>query len=329
MTDLPEEHRMLSDSLDAVLAKARDRSELWAELAGLGILGLALPGHLGGAEMGLGELVLISRRLGRSGAETHFVTSEGIAVPFIACCATHPVAADIAPRVLCGDSVIALAFEWTEARRASRSADGFRLVGDIPAMVGWADADVRIISAMLEGEPAVFCLPGEAEECQGPIDIPAANLLLHGKAAERALADAAARAQIVTGAFMIGAMQTLFELTVDYLKTRRQFGQPLASFQALQHAAVDMYVELQTAGSMLDYGVRMFDAEPADRVRATTAMKLKINRAAKFVGETAVQLHGGYGMTMESPVGRLFAAVTVAGVAFGDARACLNRLIAT
>lgn len=324
MTDLSDEHRMLSDSLDAILAKGPERTGLWADLADLGILGLTLPGNLGGAEMGLDELVLISRRLGRVGAQTHFVTSEGVAVPLLTACDNHPRVASIADRVVQQRAVVALSFAGFRSRGIKRQGKGFHVSAGVPATVGWADADVRLLAGMLDGEAAVLCVPEGSEEIA---EVPETHLLLHGAAAESALADAEARSRIVTGAFMVGAMEALLELTVDYLKTRRQFGQPLAAFQALQHSAVDIYIELQTATSMLDYGTRMFGAEPGERAEATAAMKLKINKAARFAGETAVQLHGGYGMTMESLVGRLFAAVTVASVAFGDARACLSQLI--
>lgn len=115
--------------------------------------------------------------------------------------------------------------------------------------------------------------------------------------------------------------------TLDHLRTRRQFGQPLAAFQVLQHAAVDMYVELETARAMLDYGSRMFDAGPEQRAQALDAVKLKMNEAVRVIGESAVQLHGGIGMTEESLTGRLFARLTDRRLAFGDSRACLNRLL--
>ena len=118
----------------------------------------------------------------------------------------------------------------------------------------------------------------------------------------------------------VGAMAALQDLTVDYLKTRKQFGVPIGSFQVLQHRAVDMLTFLEQARSMAYYAT-MMAAEPdaRERKRAISAAKVQIGRSARFVGENAIQLHGGIGMTMEYKAGHYFKRLTMIDLAFGDA----------
>jgi alkylation response protein AidB-like acyl-CoA dehydrogenase len=123
-------------------------------------------------------------------------------------------------------------------------------------------------------------------------------------------------------------MEEILALTVDYLKTRKQFGAEIGSFQALQHKAVDMFIEVEQAKSMAGYALSVLDAEPAERRLALVAAKAYLNACAKFVGETAVQLHGAIGMTIESKTGRLFQRLTRFQTQFGDRNHCTRELIA-
>ena len=118
----------------------------------------------------------------------------------------------------------------------------------------------------------------------------------------------------------VGAMVSMHELTVEYLKTRKQFGVPIGSFQVLQHRAVDMFVALEQARSMA-YFATMMAEEPnaAERRKAIAAAKVQIGRSVKLVGQQAIQLHGGIGMTMEYKVGHYFKRATMIDTLFGDA----------
>jgi alkylation response protein AidB-like acyl-CoA dehydrogenase len=127
----------------------------------------------------------------------------------------------------------------------------------------------------------------------------------------------------------VGAMAALQELTVDYLKTRKQFGVPIGSFQVLQHKAVDMYTAVEQARSMAYYATMMAaDPDPKERRKAISAAKVQVGRSIKIVGETGIQLHGGIGMTMEYKAGHYFKRLTMIDLAFGDADHHLRQLAA-
>jgi alkylation response protein AidB-like acyl-CoA dehydrogenase len=115
-------------------------------------------------------------------------------------------------------------------------------------------------------------------------------------------------------------MAAMHELTVDYLKTRRQFGREIGSFQVLQHRAVDMLIALEQARSMAMFATMMAaEDNAAERRNAVAAAKVQIGRSGKFIGQQSVQLHGGIGMTMEYKVGHYFKRVTMIDMTFGDA----------
>ena len=127
----------------------------------------------------------------------------------------------------------------------------------------------------------------------------------------------------------VGVMAAMHALTVEYLKTRKQFGRAIGEFQALQHRAVDMYVSLEQARSMALFATMMAaEDDAAERARAMSAAKVQIGRSGRHVGQEAVQLHGGIGMTMEYAVGHHFKRMTMIEKLFGDTDTHLARLAA-
>jgi alkylation response protein AidB-like acyl-CoA dehydrogenase len=119
----------------------------------------------------------------------------------------------------------------------------------------------------------------------------------------------------------VGAMDRLFALTLEFLKTRQQFGHPLGEFQALQHRAVDMFVALEQARSMALYGtLKLAARDPAERKRAVSAAKARIGTAARQIGQEATQLHGAMGMTVDYPSGVLFKRLTMIDSTYGHYR---------
>jgi alkylation response protein AidB-like acyl-CoA dehydrogenase len=122
-------------------------------------------------------------------------------------------------------------------------------------------------------------------------------------------------------------MSVMHELTVDYLKTRRQFGREIGSFQVLQHRAVDMLMALEQARSMAMFAAMMAaETDARERGSAISAAKAQIGRSGKFIGQQAIQLHGGIGMTTEYKVGHYFKRMTMIDAMFGDADHHLREL---
>ena len=144
-----------------------------------------------------------------------------------------------------------------------------------------------------------------------------------GAVVERAIEDAIA----ALCAEAVGAMTEAMEITTEYLKTRKQFGVAIGSFQALQHRASDMVVALEQARSMMYFATMMTgEADAGERAKAISAAKAQIGRSAKFIGQQATQLHGGIAMTYEYKLGHLFKRLTMIDMAYGDADYHLRRL---
>jgi len=167
-----------------------------------------------------------------------------------------------------------------------------------PTQDGLRAAEVTLSRVRVEGDVVL----GE----------PGAGLPLVERVVDEAIAALCAEA--------VGAMSALHELTVDYLKTRQQFGRSIASFQVLQHRSVDMLIALEQARSMALYATMMADAaDAAERRAAIAAAKVQIGRSGRFIGQQAIQLHGGIGMTMEYKAGHYFKRLTMIDTIFGDA----------
>ena len=125
----------------------------------------------------------------------------------------------------------------------------------------------------------------------------------------------------------VGTMQAMHETTLEYLKTRQQFGRPIGQFQVLQHRSVDMLVALEQARSMAMFAAVMAGEDDAtERRRAIAAAKVQIGRSGRHIGQEAIQLHGGIGMTMEYKVGHYFKRMTMIDKQFGDADVHLETL---
>ena len=130
--------------------------------------------------------------------------------------------------------------------------------------------------------------------------------------------DVVAEAIVSIGAESLGAMDALLEQTVEYTKTREQFGQPIGRFQALQHRMADMYLQCQSLRSLLIYAAIARHEGRPDAARAASALKVKVEEAGRFVSQQAVQLHGGIGMTDELGVSHYFKRLLLLNTLFGD-----------
>jgi alkylation response protein AidB-like acyl-CoA dehydrogenase len=227
---------------------------------------------------------------------------------------------------------------------------GFVLNGE-KTLVGQGDsADKLIVSARVKGERrdrdgiAVFLVDADApgvgrrgyptqdgqraaEISFADVRVPPHDVLGSPGGALPAIERAVDETIAALAAEAVGAMSEALAMTVDYLKTRKQFGVAIGSFQALQHRASDMTVALEQARSMMFLGAMAAGEEDAaERAKTMSAVKAQIGRSAKFIGQQAVQMHGGIAMTYEYKVGHLFKRLTMIDTAFGDADVHIRRL---
>jgi alkylation response protein AidB-like acyl-CoA dehydrogenase len=295
--ELTEDQRMLQDSLDRLIA-----GEVTAEaIAELGLNMLPFSEEQGGLGLGAIEMMLVGEAFGRG-----LVTQ-----PYFG----NVVMAGAALRAANAKNAIANLAEGTSQ---------FAFSADPMLVLGGDTADCFVI---LNGE-GLFLVDADAVELR-PFMLHngwgAAALTVSAHSLTR-LTDSAGIIEKVEqtaitwlAANAVGAMSAAFDLTAEYLKTREQFGTPIGSNQALQHRMAEMLVELEAARSMALYAAHMID-EPdvSERGRAFAAIKLVVNKTARFIGQQAVQLHGGIGVAEEHAIGRYFKHLTVIEMLFGD-----------
>jgi alkylation response protein AidB-like acyl-CoA dehydrogenase len=352
--ELSDEQRMLADAVGSLLEKRYDANtrlallgsddgwsrELWRQYAELGLLGLIFDEQYGGAGMGADELAVVLESFGRALVLEPFFASVVLAGSLVARAGTPEQKAELLPRLSAGELILAFAAaeptsRWalTNVATEAHENDGaWTLTGEKVAVLAGDSAETLVVTAALpDGELGLFLVDG-ADATRAPVRLQdgtrGADILLRDTPARLlgASADAAdhldavldlATAMLCSEA--VGAMDRMLWLTVDYLKTRVQFGQPIAVFQALQHRAADMYVALEQARSMaLMARLALADDDPAARRKAVQAAKVQIDHSSRHIGQEAIQLHGGIGMTMEYPVGHFMKRTAVIAKTFAD-----------
>jgi len=349
--------RWASDTYSSIEQLAAARAEplgfaeaKWAELAELGLLGLPFTEADGGFGGGPVETLVVMEALGRALAPEPYLASVILGGGAVRLAGSEAQRSALLPGLIDGSARLAFAHSEVQARydledvaTTARAVDGgFRLDGRKSVVLNADAARTLVVSARTSGERrdaagiTLFVVP---------VDAPGVSLSAYptqdgGRAAEVILTDVMVPADAVLGtvgegfavvervvesaiaalcAEAVGLMEALLDLTVEYLKTRKQFGVAIGTFQALQHKAVDMFVALEQARSMALYAAMMVEAEDAEERRvALSAAKVQINRSARLVGQTAVQLHGGIGMTMEYIGAHHFRRLAIIELMFGD-----------
>ena len=349
------------DARAKIIASTTGYSEdVWAVLAEMGILGVPFDAEHGGFGGTTVDLMVVMEALGEALVVEPYLATVGLGGRFVALAGTPAQRQRILPPATQGKMKLALAQTETGARyelarvgmRARRSGDGFTLDGEKTAVLHGGTADLLVVSARTAGGDAdadgisLFLVergaPGVAVSDYRTIDnLRVADIRFTNVAVARdallgpegqalpIIEDVTDYATTLVCAEAVGAIKYAHDATLEYLKTRRQFGVPIGSFQALQHRMVDIYIAWEQARSIVCLAcVKVDGPDRVERQRAVSAAKIKIADAARHVSQEAVQLHGGMGMTEELKISHTFRRLTIIAQAFGDADHHLRRFAA-
>ena len=307
------------------------------EIAELGLCGLYVPDTFDGMGMGPVEGMVVMEELGR-GMVLEPVAQSLIAAGVLSGYAPDAVKATWLPRVASGEALVVLAYQERAARyrldiceaKATATPTGHALAATKSIVPAGDQADAFIVPAQLDGQLALFLVArtaaGVTTRGYGTQDgsraaeltldnAPATLITLDGLTALEHAVDigiAAACAEAV------GVMDKTMAITAEYMNTRKQFGVVISSFQALRHRAADMKMQLELARSMSYYAALKLNAPAPERRAALARAKYQLGCSMRFVGQQAVQLHGGIGVTDEYIVSHYFKKLTQLEMTFGD-----------
>jgi alkylation response protein AidB-like acyl-CoA dehydrogenase len=299
----PDRVRAVRDS-DAGL----DR-EMWRRIADNGWLTILVPEQLGGAGIGLDAVAIIARQLGYGAFPEPFVAAGVLAPLLLSAAADQGAEQRLAP-VLDGSFLVGVAWDG-----GVRATDRGRLSG-LSRFTGVAGADAYVVAC----DAGLFWVESSASglsvreerladgsfSAELTLDGVAGEELVAGEQAQLVLGQALDAARVALSAELLGICSAALELTVDYLKQRKQFGRPIGSFQALQHRAVDMWMERELASAAVEAAVRVFVdplADDAARARAAASAKARLAHSAPLICTSALQAHGAIGFTDEYELG--------------------------
>lgn len=321
----------------------------WSAFADLGLLAAPFSEVAGGLGGGPLATMILMQEFGRHLVVEPYFETVVLSGGLIENEGTETQRETLLPPIMAGEAIWALA--WTEGKSrydlnhvsttAKRSGDNYILNGAKAAVIAAPWADKLIVSARTSGGPrdsagvSLFVVDRQsaglhlksfrtidgrraAEIMLKDVSVPAANLL--GKEGEGVAALEACRDRAIAGlcAEATGAMDVLNRSTLDYTKTRKQFGVALGTFQVLQHRMVDMFIALEEATSLMQHlNLTIADGDPQGS-KLSSGAKSKVGEAARFVGEQAIQLHGGMGMSDELNVGHYFKRIAAINIQFGD-----------
>jgi alkylation response protein AidB-like acyl-CoA dehydrogenase len=352
--DYDSEQNDLREAVRGLLARAYSDSEqrrtvvkadpgfdekTWSRLAEMGLLGLPFAEEDGGMGAGPIEVAIVAEEIGRVLAPEPFVETVVLAGGLVAAVGTAAQKGEILGAISEGTTIAVFAHaepgtRWVptaEGVTATQSGDDWALTGVKEPVPSGARADLLVVSAVVDGGTGLFLVKGDAAGLtrtgyRTHDGTRAANIRFEGTAAvalgtggdqtpaiERALAEA----RIAYGHEAIGAMDTALRTTAEYLKTRKQFGVTLNKFQALTFRAADMYVSLELARSLALWASMVQDAG-GDVVQAADRARLTVSRAGRHIGQEAIQLHGGIGVTAEYSVGHYTSRLTAIDHLLGD-----------
>jgi alkylation response protein AidB-like acyl-CoA dehydrogenase len=326
--------------------------ELWGSMAELGWLGIVVPEQYGGAGLGWSDLAVVMEETGRGLLPEPLVGSVLLATTALLLGGSDAQKHGHLPALVAGERLSALAYQEAGSRydpahvttRAERAGSGFTLTGEKVQVLDGHVADWLVVSARTAGEDrdadgvTLFLVPSSAPgvvvERQWRLDhrpaalvrldrvtVPADAVLGIEGQGTALLERVIDRATIGLAADMLGGITAAFEMTLDYLKTRKQFGVPIGSFQALKHRAARLFVETELARSVVMAASQALDdGQPEPHVaRLASVAKARLSDTFLLAGYEGVQLHGGIGMTDEHDIGLYLKRARGAEIQFGDA----------
>jgi len=331
---------------------------VWSKLAEQGLLGLPFSEEDGGFGAGAVETMIVMEALGRALVLEPYLATVVLCGGFLRRSGSAAQKAAHIPGIIDGSTTFAFAQLEKNSRydladvttTAKKKGSGWVIDGEKFVVLNGETADVFIVTARTKGGQrdrngvGVFLVPATAKGVSKkgyPTQdgLHAADITFTGVevGADAAIGDpenalplieqVVDDARIALCAEAVGAMDESLKTTVEYIKTRKQFGVPIGSFQVLQHRAADMFVALEQARSMAMFATMASDFDKAEeRTNAVAAAKVQIGRSAKFVGQQAIQLHGGIGMTMEAKIGHYFKRLTMIENSFGNTDYHLRRV---
>jgi alkylation response protein AidB-like acyl-CoA dehydrogenase len=326
-------------------------AEDWQEFANLGWTAVPFPEEDGGLDGGPVELMLIMEQFGRGLVVEPYLATIVLAGGALRRTADDAQKADWLMPLVEGSKTGAFAYLEPQSRyrladvalTAKKDGDDYVLNGEKGVVLNGATADVLVVSARTEGEQrdedgiSLFVLAADsdgvkrrgyatvdgqkaAEITFENVRVPAAQLLGEEGKAFPVIEAVIQEATLAVCAEAIGIMEKLNHKTLEYTKSRVQFGTPIAAFQALQHRMVEMFMLYEQTKSLLLWAVMAQESEDAEEARrAVSAIKYEIGTAGRKIGEEAVQLHGGMGVTWELDVAHYFKRLTVINTLFGNA----------
>jgi hypothetical protein len=333
----------------AIKAGAGWRPGVWKAFAeDLGILGATFPEDLGGLGGGPVETLVIMDELGKALVVEPYLATVVVAGGFLQRAGT-PAATELLGKIVAGQAVFAFAYAEPQSRyawndvqvSARKDGAGYVLNGQKAVVVGAPWASHLIVTARTGGSRrdaggiSVFVVDAKAKGIEmreyptvdgsraaevsfENVEVGADALLGpdgQGLPLIEAVVD---EASVALCGEACGVLRRLHEGTVEYTKQRKQFGQPISQFQVLQHRMVDMYIAFEQSVSMTYMATIKLGESGDERAKAVSAAKVQIGRACRFVGQNAIQLHGGMGMTDEMAIGHYFKRATMIEAQFGN-----------
>ncbi|MDI9333544.1 MAG: acyl-CoA dehydrogenase family protein [Cytophagales bacterium] len=306
-------------------------------LASLGLCGLNVPEAHDGLGMGAVDTMIVMEELGR-GMVMEPLAQTLIASRVLASVADQAMQAAWLPKLASGEVLLALAYQESASRykldacqaTASKASSGYMVSGKKALVAAGDQVTGYIVSAKLDGKLALFLAERSAAGVKTtPVGLQdgsrAAEVRFDNAPAALITPDGLAALELAvdTGisllcAEAVGVMETTLAMTVDYMNTRKQFGQTLSMFQALRHRVADMKMQLELARSMSYYAALKMETPAAERRACMARAKYQLGQSMRFVGQSAVQLHGGIGVTDEYMVSHCFKKLTQLEMTFGD-----------